>query len=182
MDYSWIIIKHDKGRVQLTKTKQNKEEIKSAERTQHATSNLKYEHDMSYSWEQSIVSMCQKERGRSRNWLSAPTASSSLCSALVGDRAHFARICGNRKQDITMSCTAIGAAHICCAPLSLRPLLLSSSSSGAQMQPPSSSQCGSGRVAHRCPNTHLLAFSINIPGLSGNSSAVFAFQVLCHHV
>ena len=60
--------------------------------------------------------MCQKERGPSRNWLSAPTASSSLCSALVGDRAHFARICGNRKQDITMSCTAIGAAHICCAP------------------------------------------------------------------
>ena len=77
--------------------------------------------------DQSIVSMCQKERGPSRNWLSAPTASSSLCSALVGDRAHFARICGNRKQDITMSCTAIGAAHICCAPLSLRPLLLPTS-------------------------------------------------------
>ena len=136
--------------------------------------------------DQSIVSMCQKERGPSRNWLSAPTASSSLCSALVGDRAHFARICGNRKQDITMSCTAIGAAHICCAPPLPPPPptahLPSSSSSGAQMQPPSSSQCGSGRVAHRCPNTHLLAFSINIPGPSGNSSAVFAFQVLCHHV
>ena len=50
MNYSWIIITHDKGKVQLTKTKQNKEEIKSAERTQHATSNLKYEHDILYSW------------------------------------------------------------------------------------------------------------------------------------
>ena len=47
----------------------------------------------------------------------------------------------------------------------------SSSSSGAQMQPPSPSQCGSGRLAQRCPppTTHhfLVAFFINISCFDG---------------